>query len=562
MNNKFKTVVLSLKTATERREHITNLLNNIGLDFDFFDAISGDEITQEIEDKYFKYVDYYHYDVNQKGLMAIFMSHLEILKYSFTNETNLLILEDDVDYIGGLDFDAIDFDTFDLYNLCSPNGLPMVGSHAQLVSFQGAKKIYDHLMTTKITQGYDWELIKIKSIKTVFSDIHYFPQLSEQFESQLAPNGHVLKKLDKGNKIGCYKPWSSLYFENSTNESGPCCWVTGGYGKLKNDSNLDDVWATDTWEKLRRDMYDANGELPTQCRLYCNGKQEHTSASYERAIYEWSQNQNKWSMPPYEVALTVANACNLKCKLCWIFDDFDYVIPMEGAERVIEQVRTHENSDTGLMTTINLSGGEIFYAKPMRKLVYDLVNDDDCGKGFTLSFISNATVFDEKWWDIIKDKPRALNICNISIDGWDRESYMNYRGKDVFDTVTKNVDKIIKWRNENMHSHGHLIIYINSLIMTKTYPHLKEIIDLWWDKEVELLFIPLIIGYKADDQEQVYNNPVLRLACRDKISEALEYLETKEVTNDFKNRNKMSMKRTLNDNLNYVNSLINGYNKR
>ena len=366
-----------------------------------------------------------------------------------------------------------------------------------------------------------------------------------------------------GNKIGCYKPWATLYFENSSNNAGPCCWLTGPeYGKLNNDSNLSDVWGTDAWEKLRRDMYEADGGLPTQCRLYCNGKQTYINPLYQQSVIEWAMNDKRWELPPQGLALTVANACNLKCKLCWIFDDFDYVIPMEGAERVIKQIRESVIPGQDHKFAMNLSGGEVFYAKPMRKLVYQFAEDPTLGAEFQFGFITNSTVYEEKWWELIKNKRHAICDYVTSVDGWDVESYKNSRGRDMFDQVLTNVDKVIKWRDDHMDTHGYFNIFINSLIMTKTYPHLKDIIDLWWNRNVKLQFIPLIVHYKPDDSEQVYNIPELREDCLVKLNEALDYINSKEITVWYQEENRNSIVRSLKDNIEYLNNLIKGSQTR
>ena len=361
------------------------------------------------------------------------------------------------------------------------------------------------------------------------------------------------------NKIGCYKPWATLYFENSSNNAGPCCWLTGPqYGKLNNDSNLSDVWDTDAWEKLRRDMYDADGGLPTQCRLYCNGKQTYVNPLYAKSVAEWAMTNNRWHLPPQGLALTVANACNLKCKLCWIFDDFDYVIPMEGAERIIKQIRETNIPGQDHKFAMNLAGGEVFYAKPMRKLVYQFADDPKLGEEYQFGFITNSTIHDEIWWDKIKNKRHAICEYVTSVDGWDAASYMNYRGKDMFDQVISNLDKVIKWREDNMETHGNFNIFINSLIMTSTYTHLKDMIDFWWTRKVLLQFIPLIIGYKSSDLEQVYNKPELREGCLFRLKEALDYVHNKEWEHKYQEGNKWSIIRSLNDNIEYLENIIKG----
>ena len=95
--------------------------DKMGLDFEFFDAVESDDITEEIEKKYFSNTDFYEWDINQKAVMATFMSHMSLLRYSCENKTNLLIIEDDIDYIGNINFNDIKFNEFDILNVGTPS---------------------------------------------------------------------------------------------------------------------------------------------------------------------------------------------------------------------------------------------------------------------------------------------------------------------------------------------------------------------------------------------------------------------------------------------------------
>jgi len=117
---------------------------------------------------------------------------------------------------------------------------------------------------------------------------------------------------------------------------------------------------------------------------------------------------------------------------------------------------------------------------------------------------------------------------------------------------------VIKWRDDNIETHGYFNICVNSLMMTSTYSHLKDIIDLWWTKKINLQFIPLIIGYRAHDLEQVYNKPELREDCLFRFKEALEYITNKECEHKHQEGNKWSMQRSLMDNIEYLENIIKG----
>lgn len=365
------------------------------------------------------------------------------------------------------------------------------------------------------------------------------------------------------NKIACYRPWTSLYIENSTNATKPCCWVHDHLGYIDNDATLKSTFQTEKWEKMRKDMYDANGELPKQCPVYCQHKQNEDffEKTYQSRVYASQMLNMPWSTAPFELSATVANACNLKCKMCWIFDDFDYEIPQEGLNRILDEIKaeTLHNQAFGLpQLSINLSGGEVFYAKPMRDSLYKLINDKAAGNTFKFNFVTNASIWDQTFWDLLAAKPNALNCVTISIDGYDSESYLKIRGVDKFETVLSNIDKIIAFRNEHVKENDFWPIHINSLIQTTTYPKLKEIIDLFLEKDVVLSFIPLVVSYKSEAEWQCFNLPEHQQPCLDAIDQAIEYVKTFEnLKDDWKlGWNLWSIKTSLERNRTYLSSLM------
>ena len=318
-------------------------------------------------------------------------------------------------------------------------------------------------------------------------------------------------------KILCTRPFDSLFVQPSTNEVTPCCWINNGLGRLNENSSLESAWNNFKWRAFRWEMIEksAKNELPALCPKYCAGKKEGVA---------------KAQPYPSEMTITVANQCNLKCEMCWIFDDYEYKIDSTVLFRIIEEIT--QNSDEVL--NIGLSGGEIFYSKAMREVLYRLLDYDNV----KISFITNATIWDKKFWEILEKNPNKLNNVTISVDGWDRASYEKLRGRDRFDVVLKNIDKYIDW----MKQHQKHKISINSIIQTATFRNLKDIVSLWEGKDVNLCLIPLIIYYKPEDPSQCYINE-LQDECLQKLIELKEYCKESA---DF------TLKESIERNINYV----------
>lgn len=167
-----------------------SLMNKLGFSYDFFDAVESSDITPEDESGFFKDVDYHKYNVNVKSVMATFKSHLALIKKSAEENINMLIMEDDADLErSDFSFDSVDFDSFDVYNI-GTDKIRSIDCHSYFISAKGSKKVIEHMESTRITQAFDWEMIKIPTTVHLFEDNPVFSQRKDLFISYNAPNGY------------------------------------------------------------------------------------------------------------------------------------------------------------------------------------------------------------------------------------------------------------------------------------------------------------------------------------------------------------------------------------
>jgi len=178
-----------LKEDIERRNHMRSLMEKLGLEYDFFDAIESSDITKDDEEGFFKNVDYYNYNVNAKAVMATFKSHLKLIRKSAEEKINVLIFEDDADAVRSFDFNSVDFKSFDVYNI-GTDKIRSIDCHSYFVSAEGSQKIMDHMYSVSITQAFDWEMIKIPNTIHTFESDPVFIQRKDLFISHNAPNGY------------------------------------------------------------------------------------------------------------------------------------------------------------------------------------------------------------------------------------------------------------------------------------------------------------------------------------------------------------------------------------
>lgn len=188
---KYNIRILSLLSNIDRREHTKSIMREIKLPYTFHNATTPDDITQQVQDELFSEVDYYDWDINHKAVMATFMSHLSLLKLSYSTKHNLLILEDDLE-LRDKTFNLInvDFDSFDVFNLGT-----QISCYAYFVSWQGAGRLLDVIATQGISKAYDWEMCQIGlnnkiRYKTVTTPV--WKQVPT-FVSNIAPNGYKRK---------------------------------------------------------------------------------------------------------------------------------------------------------------------------------------------------------------------------------------------------------------------------------------------------------------------------------------------------------------------------------
>jgi hypothetical protein len=185
----FKTYCLSLKKCTDRREWMLSNQKKMRLDFEFFDAVTPDEITDDIVKRYFSDFSFYdEWDVNKRAIMATFISHMKLLELSANTKQNILIIEDDILIVRPYKWNDVDFDKFDILKLTHRGNF----CYSYFVSHTGATNVLEYLNRIEITQGYDHELEKCRELNIITEERPVFIQ-TPYFQSNIAPNGY--KKL-------------------------------------------------------------------------------------------------------------------------------------------------------------------------------------------------------------------------------------------------------------------------------------------------------------------------------------------------------------------------------
>lgn len=198
--NCYKAWCLSLKSNIDRREWMLSIKDKIGLEFEFWDASTTDDVTDKIKDRYFKNTNLYEWDVIQEAVMATFLSHMNILKWAADNQTNIILFEDDLDCINPFDWNTINWDEFDIFKL----GELGMNCYSYAITWKAAARVLLHFNSIEITEAYDLELSKlkiyIKDIRFKYLSKPIFIQTYNMFKSNLTKDGNEHKRIKTYNK--------------------------------------------------------------------------------------------------------------------------------------------------------------------------------------------------------------------------------------------------------------------------------------------------------------------------------------------------------------------------
>lgn len=324
----------------------------------------------------------------------------------------------------------------------------------------------------------------------------------------------------------CIRPWTSLFNKQT---SKVCCHQLSHIGTIDNDSTLDALWNSEKAQELRYDMIISSkrGELPNNhCPLNC---------SYASSI-DWISNNHKFkdiydeiineklilTQPPINLEVVIDHICNLKCKMCWIFDisEKDYKVNEKGFERIIIDIKI---KNATYKTNFTAIGGETLYSKYSRYIIAFCIEND-----MEISFISNMTIYDEKLLNTIPIG--NMQPIVISCDAGTHETYSKIR-RGNWDILQQNIIKMCNWRNNRINMGENIWeIQISYTIMRSNYNELLLTIDHYLKLPVRLAFSPINNEYRSTSYEQVFNTIPLQQHLLFRLNEAIEY--TQNIIND------------------------------
>lgn len=259
----------------------------------------------------------------------------------------------------------------------------------------------------------------------------------------------------------CTLPWTG-FSNDPDGRVRPCCLYKGhitneaGAAYYMQKHSMSEIFNSPYMKRLRQKFL--KGEKPAECSTcWIDESNNYRSKRliYFRSEADLKANYNiRYSDDtgmPQEFQLIISNKCNLKCRSC---------TPSHSTEHQIEQKQLHgetgypmphkqvadvqsvfwENRKEWYKTLkkLEIVGGEPFLIDRW-KIIWDELIDLKLSRQITLSFSTNATVFDEVYLRKIIENFPVVNF-SLSIDGLGETfEYLRYPAK--WNVVSENIQK-------------------------------------------------------------------------------------------------------------------------
>lgn len=201
-----------------------------------------------------------------------------------------------------------------------------------------------------------------------------------------------------------------------------------------------------------------------------------------------SENCHEEQKPLEKVSIKLTNDCNLRCKHC-VARCGDFKKKEISFDTVKEVVNWCEVNN---VKSIFLTGGEILIRKDIVDIIL-YIGSQFSGKLF---IITNAVLITNEIAHIIKEN---VNGVDISLDGYDEESVSAIRGKGVYNSVLKAI--------ERLHEVDFYDISLSMVLTAKNQEHVSEFQSLCKQMQVkEMLRVLMPEGRAYDNYDELSTN--------------------------------------------------------
>ncbi len=172
--------------------------------------------------------------------------------------------------------------------------------------------------------------------------------------------------------------------------------------------------------------------------------------------------------------VSVTDRCNLRCRYCMPPDGIellphDEILRNEEFEKIIEIFIKMG------VKKIRFTGGEPLVRKGLVDIIASI---HKAHPDIILCLTTNGVLLDEFMEEL---KSHGVSKFNISLDTLNRERFMELTGRDYFDRVLSNIEKIMQ--------EDSLDIKINAGLLRETLSEIDDFLDYFAGKNITLRFI-------------------------------------------------------------------------
>jgi AdoMet-dependent heme synthase len=160
---------------------------------------------------------------------------------------------------------------------------------------------------------------------------------------------------------------------------------------------------------------------------------------------------------PKIIYFEITNRCNLLCKHC--YSNSGKIKNKELTKKEIFSL-IDESAKQGL-EFLSIGGGEPLLRMEIFEIIKKVIK-----KGIQVELVTNGTLISKD--SIKKLSQTGLKYVQISLDGFDKESYMCIRRKDLFQEVINGINQLSK----------KFIVTVSTVLTKENYKHIEKIIKL------------------------------------------------------------------------------------
>ena len=200
--------------------------------------------------------------------------------------------------------------------------------------------------------------------------------------------------------------------------------------------------------------------------------------------------------PPIHIRIKPTNVCNHNCSYCSYQNSYGQLgKDMKFRDKIPPAKMKEIIGDCALMgvKALTFSGG----GEPLLYKGFENVIDDAHEFGIKTAILTNGVLLKGK---MLETAMRCCSWIRISMDGWDRKSYAEYRG-----CPEKDWDKLLRNIHDAAQIQSNCVVGVNIIVDGKNVPHLYQLVKMVHDLGVKSIKLsPCIMSNDSKENNDMH----------------------------------------------------------